>query len=68
MVELLKRVCDGSNPYDVGAGLRGVAYEAIGGMQHRSDRETMHAIILLLSNDPASVQTAAVMDKMRIKR
>jgi MoxR-like ATPase len=52
MVELLRGVSEGLNPYGISQGVRGAAYDVIAGMQQRSDRAQMFEIIRLLHDDP----------------
>ncbi len=49
MVDILSEVASGINPYDTAAGVRGVAYSTIAGMQHRADRLQMFDVIRMMS-------------------
>ncbi|MBP6038399.1 MAG: AAA family ATPase [Candidatus Saccharimonas sp.] len=54
LVDIIKRVAGGLNPYDIEQGIRGVVLDTVAGMQHRSDRQMMFDLMLMMT-DPAKI-------------
>ena len=67
LVDIIKRVAGGSNPYDIEQGIRGVVLDTVAGMQHRSDRQMMFDLMLMMT-DPAKTafDEGAVKKALRI--
>lgn len=67
MVDLVRTIGSGLNPYDVAAGIRGLTLDTIASMQHAEDRDTMFEVVRLMHEGPDSeFDTNSIKKRLRV--
>lgn len=67
MVDILRSISDGLNPYDLAYGVKGLTIKTIAAMQQSSDREIMYDVIRLMhSGDIKDFNEAEIKEQLRI--
>lgn len=66
MVEILQALGNGTNPYNLAAGIKGMTYDTVAGMQQANDRQTMFEVIRLMQDPNEPFDETLVKQKMRV--